>query len=455
MISVLQASAWYPPAHVGGTEVYLSGLVRELRAYGIRSRIVSPLGGQQPDGYEFGGTTVRTYEVNAATSRAELRGSQPLQGLSRFREILAEEQPDIYHQHSWSRGLGAAHLGVARELGLRTVLTVHVPNNICLRGTMMRFGQSACDGHIDEVKCAECWSHGRGAPKLVAQALARVPSAFSSALRRAGMDGRAATALSARYLARERRAEFAGMVSNADRVVAVCQWLYDALARNGAPLGKLVLSRQGVDESFAAAAEAARKQERPNRRRYRLLYLGRWHPVKGVDLLVRAVRNVPHDIPLELVIHAVGDGPEERAYEAKVRNLAKGDARILVMPPVPRERLAETLSQASALAVPSIWMESGPLVVLEAKAAGLPVIGSKLGGIAELVREPDEGMLVAPGEVKAWTDAILCMANKFPVSKSTRSASEVRTMSDAAADMAALYREVLCRRVTGDGTRCA
>ena len=94
-------------------------------------------------------------------------------------------------------------------------------------------------------------------------------------------------------------------------------------------------------------------------------------------------------------------------------------------------------------------------MVLEAKAAGLPVIGSKLGGIAELVREPDEGMLVAPGEVKAWTDAILCMANKFPVSKSTRSASEVRTMSDAAADMAALYREVLCRRVTGDGTRCA
>jgi glycosyltransferase involved in cell wall biosynthesis len=440
MVSVLHASAWYPPAHVGGTEVYLRGLVRELRAHCIYSRIVSPLGGQHPDSYEFDGTTVRTYEVNTAPSRAELQGIQPVQGLGRFREILMEERPDIYHQHSWTRGLGAAHLGVARELGLRTVLTVHVPNNVCMRGTMMRFGQSACDGHIDAVKCAECWSQGRGAPKLVAQALARVPLAFSSALRRAAMDGRVATALSARHLVGERRAEFADMVVNSDRIVAVCQWLCDALTRNGVPAGKVVLSRQGVDENFAVSTEA-RGQRNSNRRSFRLLYIGRWHRVKGIHVLVEAVKRIPQDIPLELIIHGIGDGPEERAYESEVRHLSAGDARIHFSAAIPRERLVDTYLQADAVAVPSLWMETGPMVVLEAKATGTPIIGSRLGGIAELVHEPEEGILVRPGHVQAWADVITTMA----CSQTPRRyrGTTTRTMQDVAKEMAALY-QLLC-----------
>ena len=55
MLSVLQASAWYPPAYLGGTEVYLTGLVRELRNMGIQSTVLAPLGSHGHDGYEFEG----------------------------------------------------------------------------------------------------------------------------------------------------------------------------------------------------------------------------------------------------------------------------------------------------------------------------------------------------------------------------------------------------------------
>ena len=443
MISVLHSSAWYPPAHVGGTEVYVTGLVRELRAHGIISRVIAPLGLEQADGYEFEGTRVRTYPVSARHSRAELRGETQLHSLSRFREILREEKPDIYHQHSWTLGLGASHLRVAHELGLRTILTVHVPNTICLRGTMMRFGQSACDGHIDEVKCAECWSHGRGAPKLLAHALARVPSTLGAALQRAGIDGRAAMALSAQHLVGQRRAEFASMIDNADRVVAVCQWLYDALERNGVPRKKLVLSRQGVDPQFAASVQAAVRVRTSAKNAFRLVYLGRWHPVKGVHLLVEAVRRIPKKVSLELVVYGIGEGPEKRAYEAKLKRLAKGDARIQFCPAIPRERLAETLLRADAVAVPSTWMETGPLVVWEAKSAGVPVIGSRLGGIAELVREPDDGVLVDPGSVQAWAEAITTMALSHIARRPDGARNSIRTMQDAAGEMAALYR-LLC-----------
>jgi glycosyltransferase involved in cell wall biosynthesis len=445
MVAVLQASAWYPPRHVGGTEVYVANLVRELRAHGISSRIVAPLGPEEADGYEFDGTAVRTYEVNAEPSRSELRVGALHQGFSRFREILAEERADIYHQHSWSRGLGLPHLRAAQQSGLKTVLTIHAANNICMRGTMMRYGKEACDGRIKNAGCASCWIQSRGAPKLVALALATVPPGIGCVMKDMASGGRFVTALCASNLALRRQTEFAEMIGHADRVVAVCQWLYDALVCNGVPAEKLFLNRQGVDPVFATKAGTVKNRSSvapcKSEGVFRLLYLGRWHPVKGVDTLVRAVRAIPQALPLELVLHGVGDGPEEHAYKTGVRRIAEGDRRIQIAEPVSRDDLADTLSRASAIAVPSHCLETGPLVVLEAKAVGLPVIGSRLGGIAELVREPDDGLLVPPGNVKAWTAALLGMMNPSMALQFKPRAS-VRTMADVAGDMAGLYHEL-------------
>jgi glycosyltransferase involved in cell wall biosynthesis len=79
------------------------------------------------------------------------------------------------------------------------------------------------------------------------------------------------------------------------------------------------------------------------------------------------------------------------------------------------------------------------LVALEAKAAGLPVIGSRLGGIAELVREPEDGVLLPPGDIGAWTAAIVTIASNPARRPRPSGATAVRTMRQAADDMAALY----------------
>jgi glycosyltransferase involved in cell wall biosynthesis len=438
MISVLQASAWYPPKHLGGTEVYVTGLVRELRPLGVLSQVIVPRDLNEPDEYEFDGAIVRTFPTNPAPSHAELRGYLPDAGMRHFSELLVERRADIYHQHSWTRGLGATHLRGAREAGFKTVLTVHTPNFICLRGTMMQFGKDACDGRIDPKGCGACWCQGRGAPKFVARSLAAMSPGLSAATARMPL-GRAATALSARSLGEQRKEEFARMMADADRIVAVCEWLFDALARNGVPSEKLVLSRQGVDPSLAnEAIRAVSRREEVSDRPFRLLYIGRWHPIKGVDVLVRAVRAMPPEFPIALSIHGAGNGTEELVYAAHIRGLAAGDRRITIEPPIPRCDIASTLANADALAVPSLWLETGPLVVLEAKAANLPVIGSRLGGIAELVREPEEGMLVPPGDVAAWVGALRRMATKRARSPTV----EVRTMRDVASEMAALYRSL-------------
>ena len=61
------------------------------------------------------------------------------------------------------------------------------------------------------------------------------------------------------------------------------------------------------------------------------------------------------------------------------------------------EQVVETIRKYDALVVPSVCLETGPLVVLEAFAAGVPVIGSRLGGIAEMVRDGVDGFLFQPG----------------------------------------------------------
>src|SRR5581483_157510 len=233
-------------------------LVRELREQGIGSTVVAPLAPDLDDGYRHDGTVVRTYSVNAAPTPGELRGERPHQDFSRFREIVADINPDVYHQHSWTRGLGLPHLRAAHELGLPTVLTVHVPGLLCRRGTMMRFGEEACDGRIDGFTCAACWNQSRGAPKPLAAALAGLSATVGAVAERVMPPGRLATALSAFAMIERARDDVLAMVDCADRIVAVCQWLYDALLLNGVPAQKLVLSRQGVDCQFAAALGGAR-----------------------------------------------------------------------------------------------------------------------------------------------------------------------------------------------------
>jgi glycosyltransferase involved in cell wall biosynthesis len=438
--SVLQVAAWYPPFNLGGTEVYLEGLVRELGSLGVKSTVLVPRPQNADDTYVHAGTQVTTYRVNETPVPAEMKDGKPHLDFDQFRAHLLKHRTAIYHQHSWTRGCGAHHLRAARDLGFRTVLTVHVPGNICLRGTMLRFGEGPCDGRVEETGCGACWAQSRGSPKLAAQAIANLPLSVAKRSRRG--KGRLATALSARALAAEKSQHIAEMIANSDRIVAVCQWLHAALVANGVPAHKLLLSRQGVSRDYLDAAREAAGTRSKRDAPLQLLFLGRWDPAKGVDVVVRAVRFLPGDMAVNLTIRAIPALLGERAYEDSVRVLASVDPRISIEPPVARSDLAATLSNYDALVVPSLCMETGPLVVLEAQAAGLFVLGAGLGGIAELVDEGDAGELVPAGNVGAWAEAIERLASRHRHGNLTQASRPLRTIAIVAAEMADLYRSL-------------
>ena len=425
MISSLQATGYFFPDSTGGTEVYVEGLARGLEQLGCATTVIAPSADMSAADHSWRGLRVRRYPWGYA-------GDQAHAGFDKFLGLLDQSRADIYHQHSWSGGCSDLHLRAAKERGFRTVTTVHMAGNICLSGTMMRAGKQPCDGRLDEQVCSECWAVSRkGVPAAIARPIAR--------LSRMAVRGGAPLMKSLAGLTSAfdgHRVRFEHMARHSDRIVAVCQWAFDALLLNGIAREKLSLCRQGIED---ALPPALRRPERVAGSALRVGFLGRYDPIKGLHVLARAFRRLPAVLPIELHIHGVANGPAERDYAAVIRSIADGDPRIHFLPPVGREAIWDALSGFDVLAVPSQLLETGPLVVIEAQAAGTPVLGSDLGGISELVTRGSRGWLVAHDSVDAWAAELKRLSEARDAACGPMPARDVRTMRDVACETLELY----------------
>jgi glycosyltransferase involved in cell wall biosynthesis len=130
---------------------------------------------------------------------------------------------------------------------------------------------------------------------------------------------------------------------------------------------------------------------------YVLLVGAPWY-LKGADVLVNAFRMVSRDFP-EVRLKIMGHFPVRDQLGALIHS----DDRIDILPPGSHPETLEVISRACLLVLPSRCEGMGR-VLLEAMAAGIPVVGSKVGGIPVLIRDGENGFLVPPGDVPALED---------------------------------------------------
>ena len=149
-----------------------------------------------------------------------------------------------------------------------------------------------------------------------------------------------------------------------------------------------------------------------------------------------ARRSCEFELHLYGVVQSTGD----QSYWSELQTLAAQDERIRFFSAVEHEEVISLLQNYHLLAVPSRCLETGPLVVLEAFAAGTPVLGSKLGGIIELVRHGENGLLLEPDSIPAWTDALRHCAEDAFLAHLRCGVRPPRRMEAVASDMAELYR---------------
>lgn len=132
--------------------------------------------------------------------------------------------------------------------------------------------------------------------------------------------------------------------------------------------------------------------------------IARLSSVKGIDVLVKAMPLVLHAFP-RARLWIVGDGPEKEALAGLVRRLNLMDA--VVFKPI-ANRTMSILPVFDVFVMPS-FQEGLGLSVMEAQAAGIPVVASHVGGLPDLIHDGRDGLLVPPGQPQALADKIIFM----------------------------------------------
>ncbi len=432
-MKVILAIAWYFPDAVGGSEVYVRALARGLQESGITVTVAVPAStARQPKAAVIDGVPVRRFPVpDADDVSLRIDRKAPASWLTLLREL----QPDVVDLHSLTSQVGLPQLVSAREHGARTITTLHLPGLVCARGTLMRFGETPCDGDLAVQPCTACRLQAQGVPSMVGHALSFIPAGLGRGIKSAPVPRLLQRPFTTQLAHDDRRALIAALSAASDTFVALSGWQAEMLIRNGVPPQQVRVCRQGVRSGMA------HRSHRPVRRDgvLRVGYVGRYDEVKGIHVLIDAILQLS-GAPIELHVWGVARTPEARAYREAIRQQVEGHPSIVLHGESDSRNI---YSSIDVLSVPSIWFETGPLVVLEAHAAGIPVVGSDLGGIAERVQHGVDGLLVPPGDPRALAAAFRSLIDDPDALERLRPVARVRTMADVTAETRDGYRQVL------------
>ncbi len=329
----------------GGEERAVAEQVRLLREHGHRVELI------EPSNAELDGLGGRL-----RAGRAMLRGGECERAVA---QAVSRYGADVVHAHNLHPLLGGRALLAARTAGASTVLQLHNFRLFCAIGVAYREGEV----------CHRC--HGRDT---------------RAAVRLRCRGGIAESAVYALGLARQ----LPWLLRASDRFITLSEATRAQLGRLGLPLERAdVVANALREEDFASSSNAASG-------RYALC-AGRLVPEKGFDVAIAAARAA--GVPLRIV----GAGPDE----ARLRELAAG-GEVELLGRVEYRELARLRRGAAVQLAPSRCEEQAPYAVLEAMAAGVPVLVSELGGLPELAGADAS---LPPREPRVWKLALGALWN--------------------------------------------
>ena len=291
-----------------------------------------------------------------------------------FQQVLDDVRPDVVHSFHL-RQLGSNLLRVAKRFGARVVVSLTDFWFLCPRFTLLCSDGKVCDGPPDAGQgCISCH-----APELVGvQADATAAPLSNTGPARAHA-----------LLSRKQR-QFENL-QLADVIFAPSQFLADMFLANGLQHEGFHVVPYGLEPGRIEAIAT----ERP-RNPVRLGFCGVLSPWKGAHLLIEAVRKTK--APVQLTVHGRTEEPLFQDYINKLRAQAGDDSRITFAGAYAEGDAARVFAETDLLVVPSTWYENTPFVMLEAFAAGVPVIASDLGGLSEIIQDGKNGMLFRAGD---------------------------------------------------------
>lgn len=288
----------------------------------------------------------------ARKTKAFLDGIYSFEATKRLTELVQDFKPDIAHVHSFNYQLSPSIFDVFRNSRVPLVVTLHDYHLICGAGTLYAGGAI----------CERC-RHGRHYNLLTHSCYWNLPASLMATISHYIHDLRHSWDVAARF-------------------ISPSHFLQSKLVEFGVRADRVVYIPIFIDFSEEPFENACCPEY--------ILYFGRLAENKGIEVLLKAVST------LDCKLLLIGEGPLTNWVEDQC---AMSGGKIERIPFVSsRRHLREYIERSAFSIIPSLWYENQPATILETYAAGRPVIGSRLGGIPELIDEGQTGLLFEPGD---------------------------------------------------------
>ena len=359
---ILICSNAYPPYFLGGAELVAHAQAKALSHMGHEVRVFA---GQLNSGRPQYGMAEDVYDDIPVYRIATLPKDYNQTFLNfyhsaiddHFNAIVQEFKPGIVHCHNLI-GLSVKIPILAKRHGAKTICTLHDFWGFCLRNTAARPDGQSCD---DSTQCHSCL------PRIHDGRKRNVPIRF-----------------------RKDFIRFA--LKHVDQFIAPSKYLADRHVWAGFPADRLNVIPNGVDlERFHPASAV------PDQENVRITYAGHFGTHKGVSTLLDALAQIiPHTS--SVMLQLAGEGPEYENYLARIEALGLHE-HVRFLGKVSPSDMPDIYAQSDIVVLPSVWDENQPVCLMEAMAAGLPVVASRKGGIPELIEHSENGLMFAAGDI--------------------------------------------------------
>ncbi len=271
-----------------------------------------------------------------------------MDGYRRISQAILDFRPDVVHFHNTFPQLSPSVYYACVKFGVPVIQTLHNYRLLCAAGVFLR------DGAV----CTDC--AGGAFYHAVSHRCYRDSSAASTAV-----------------VAMQYTHHLLGTYRHkVDRYIALTEFARQQFIAGGLPADRIIVKPNFVSDPAPDGSGL-------DGERHGALYVGRLSREKGVDIMLEAWREI--DYPLTII----GEGPllEGLPRLPQVRFLGWQDSKTV----------AEWMRRSAFLTMPSVWYEGFPMVILEAYANGLPVLASRLGSLAEVVRDGVTGLHFTAG----------------------------------------------------------
>ncbi len=174
-----------------------------------------------------------------------------------------------------------------------------------------------------------------------------------------------------------------------------------------------------------------------------VVYFGRLSREKGLTTLLEAVKG------LNVQLKIIGDGPQRNGLAEKVKS--EGLKNVIFLGYKTGKELHEEIQRSMFVIIPSEWYENNPLSVIEAFALGKPVLGAKIGGIPELVKNGETGLTFEAGNAADLREKIQTLLNDreriVEMGKNARKFVETEfNLEKHYGELMAIYKKAMVRR---------